>query len=321
MIASSSFTVVLRTQGRRPRGLAQALAALAAQTDGDFDVQLVVHDADAAGLVLVEATVAALTPAFAGRVHVVRVSGGGRSAPLNAGLDAATGSHVVFLDDDDLAGPDWIAAFRAGSARAPGAVVRARCAEQSWHGDRHSGDPIEPAGPSGQPWAPRFDLLLHVHHNETPICSFALPLAGLRSHGLRFDADLPVLEDWDLFMRSAFLFGVADVEECTSIYRRISTGTSRAVHDDAVWAETIPVVRQRWDDARLPLPPGWPTTLALAHEAEVELRGATDRLQAAVGRLEHENGTLHARLHALESSKFWRLTKPLRVATQMIRGR
>ncbi|MGD9702340.1 MAG: glycosyltransferase family A protein [Acidimicrobiia bacterium] len=321
MTSSTAFTVVLRTQGRRPRGLAQALAALAVQTDADFEVQLVVHDADDAGLVLARSTVDALTPAFAARVHVVPVSGGGRSAPLNAGLDAATGSHVVFLDDDDLVEPNWVGAFRAGSATCPGAVVRARCAEQPWHGDRLTGDPIEPAGPTGQPWAPTFDLLLQIHHNESPICSFALPLEGLRARGLRFDADLPVLEDWDLFMRSVFLFGVVDVEECTSTYRRISTGTSRDVHADAVWADTIPVVRQRWGDARLPLPPGWPTTLALAYEAEVKLREATAHLQAAIGRLEHENGELHARLHAIESSKFWRMTRPLRIATRMIRGR
>lgn len=314
-------TVVLRTQGRRPRGLAHALACLAGQTDHDFEVHLAVHGADPAGLALVRATVDALDPSFGARIHVMPIEGGGRTTPLNAGLDAATGSYVVFLDDDDLVEPTWVAAFRSGAARKPGAVVRARCAEQPWHGERVTGDPIEPAGPAGQPWAARFDLLLHVHHNESPICSFALPLDGLRGAAMRFDDELPVLEDWDLFMRSVFAFGVFDVDECTSTYRRISTGSSRDVHDDEVWADTIPVVRKRWEDARLSLPDGWATTLAIAYETEVKLRDATDHLQEAVGRLQHENGVLQARLHAVEASRWWRLTKPLRALSGMLRGR
>jgi glycosyltransferase involved in cell wall biosynthesis len=320
-VTRPSFTVALRTQGRRPRGLAQALAALSAQTDQDFVVALVVHDADDAGRALVGATVRALVPSFAERMQVIEVARGGRAAPLNAALDAAVGRLLVFLDDDDLVEPTWIAAFRAGADSQPGSVVRARCAEQAWHGDRTTGDPIEPAGPCGHPWAATFDLLLQLHHNESPICSFALPVDELREHDLRFDDRLAVLEDWDLFMRSAFVLGVVDVEECTSLYRRIATGTSRAIHGDEVWADTIPVVRQGWDDARLPLPPGWPTTLALAHETEITLRKTVDELQEAVGRLQHENGVLHARLHAVESSRFWRSTKPLRVASRLLRGR
>lgn len=313
-------SVVLRTQGRRPRGLAQALACLAAQTDQDFEVRLVVHDADPPGLGLVRSTIDALNPLFAVRIRMMPIERGGRTAPLNAALDVAVGTYVVFLDDDDLVEPNWIAGFRAGAERRPGAVVRARCAEQPWHGDRVTGDPIEPAGPAGQPWAATFDLLLHLHHNESPICSFALPLSGLREGAMRFDDQLPVLEDWDLFMRSVFAFGVVDVDECTSTYRRISTGTSRAVHEDQVWADTIPLVRKRWENDRLALPDGWATTLAIAYETEVKLRAATAQLQEAVGRLQDENGVLQARVHAVEASRWWRLTKPLRVLTGVLRG-
>ena len=311
---------MLRTQGRRPRGLAQALACLAAQTYQDFEVRLVVHDADPTGLGLVRATVDALIPSFAASIHVMPIEGGSRTAPLNAALDAATGSYVVFLDDDDLVEPNWLEAFRAGAERRSGTVVRARCAEQPWHGDRDTGDPIEPAGPAGQPWAATFDLLLHVHHNESPICSFALPLDGLRERAMRFDEELAVLEDWDLFMRSVFAFDVVDVDARTSTYRRISTGTSRAVHDDEVWADTIPVVRKRWEDARLPLPDGWATTLAIAYETDVKLRATTAEMQEAVGRLQHENGVLQARVHAVEASRWWRLTKPLRMLSGVLRG-
>lgn len=313
-------TVVLRTQGRRPRGLAQALACLAAQTDADFEVQLVAHDAGDEGGRLITSTIASLSSSFADRVHVVTVAGGGRSAPLNAGLDAASGHFVGFLDDDDLVDVNWVAAFRAAATRDPHAVLRAQCAEQPWHGDRETGDPIEPAGPPGRPWAATFDLLLHIHHNESPICSYLLPLDELRLRALRFDETLPVLEDWDLLMRSVFALGVADVPECTSTYRRIATGTSRDVHADEVWATTIPIVRTGWERDRLPLPGGWATTLAISYETGVKLRESVDHLQQAAGRLEHENHELRARIHALESSKWWRMTKPLRIASRAVRG-
>jgi hypothetical protein len=313
-------TVVLRTQGRRPRGLAQALAGLAAQDEQCFEVRLAVHDAQPAGERLVRATLDAVGSRLRSKIDVLDVRGGGRTAPLNAALGAATGEYVTFLDDDDLVEPEWLSAFAAGARLAPGTVVRARCAEQEWRGDPVTGDPIEPAGHRGEPWATTFDLLLHIHHNETPICSFALPREPVRRAGLRFDERLPVLEDWDLLMRCAFAFGVTDVDECTSLYRRISTGTSRDVHDDDVWADTIPVVRRWWEEDGLALPAGWATTLALAYETEVKLREATAELGEAVGRLQHENGELRARVHAVEASRWWRLTKPMRVVSGLLRG-
>jgi len=44
-------------------------------------------------------------------LRTLKVEGGGRARPLNAGLEAATGDYVCFLDDDDLVTPDWLAAF------------------------------------------------------------------------------------------------------------------------------------------------------------------------------------------------------------------
>ena len=312
---------VVRSQGRRPRGLAQVLGCLAAQEADAFDVILVVHGADESGMRLVESTVAALSETIRGRVQIVEVTGGGRSTPLNVGLDAARGRYVAFVDDDDLVEPRWIGAFRAGADVGPGTVVRARCAEQPWHGDRETGDPIEPAGPVGEPWAPRFELLRQIHHNETPICSFALPLGALRSGELRFDEGLPVLEDWDLFMRAVFRCGITDVDERTSLYRRISTGTSRDVHADDVWASTIPIVRAGWEQDRLPLPGEWATTLAISYETELKLRDAVDHLQESANRLQHENGELRARVNAVEGSRWWRLTGPLRMLSGVLRGR
>ncbi len=102
-IAPGSFTVIVRTQGRRPRSLREALDSIAAQTHDHVDTVVVVHGDTAA-----TSDVREQIGARAG-VTVVNTTDTGRGAPLNVGLRAAAGDYVCFLDDDDLAEPNWIA--------------------------------------------------------------------------------------------------------------------------------------------------------------------------------------------------------------------
>ncbi len=199
------FTVIVRTQGRRPRSLREALASLAAQTRPGFDALVAVHgpDSAAAGVEAALKEAAAADPgSLPDRWSVLSVEGGGRGRPLNAGLDAARGDYVAFLDDDDLAGPDWLEVFARGAAEAPGRIIRAACGVQTW-AVAGTAEPQAPLGPVDHPYADRFDLLAHLSHSETPICSVALPRLGLERFGLRFDEDLQVCEDWDLIVRAA----------------------------------------------------------------------------------------------------------------------
>jgi len=197
-----SFDVIVRTQGRRPAALADAMASLGAQqTECDFAVMVAVHGS----AFTADAVEAALqkTESLPERWSVLAVSdGGGRARPLNAALERAGGDYVAFLDDDDLAYPHWLAAFAEGAADAPGRVIRAAADVQDWTASG-AGEPTAAAGRVTRPYADRFDLLAHLAHNETPICSMALPLEAMRQAGLSFDEDLEVLEDWDLLMRTA----------------------------------------------------------------------------------------------------------------------
>jgi glycosyltransferase involved in cell wall biosynthesis len=256
-----AFTVIVRTQGRRPGSLREALDAIAAQSHPPARLVLVVHGDEAT----TDRVRAAVGPhADRPGVTVVNAEGGGRSRPLNVGLDHATGDYVCFLDDDDLVTPDWIAAFARGAADAPGTVVRAVAESQRWTTDGAE-EPVRPSGPLERPFPATFDLLSHLSANHTPICSIAVPLAGLDAFAIRFAEELPVFEDWDLLMRIAMLVGVTSVPEATSLYRRLDQGNADTVETAAVWEASHAAVIARLAARPVLLPAGDATRLARTH--------------------------------------------------------
>jgi glycosyltransferase involved in cell wall biosynthesis len=106
-----TFSVVIPTYGR-PAFLAEAVASVLAQTDGDFEC-IVVDDASPEPAVLPDDP----------RLRLVRrEENGGPPAARNTGIDAAVGRYVAFLDDDDVWTPDRLAGAREAHARAQVAV-------------------------------------------------------------------------------------------------------------------------------------------------------------------------------------------------------
>ena len=218
------LSVIVRTQGRRPQMLLEALTCLAGQDDQDFEVLLMAHSDESEVLDGVADLVHCFDREFTDRVRVTQVVTGSRSGPLNAGLDLARGTYVAFLDDDELVTADWMSAFRSGAADRPGAVVRALVREQRIQ-EADSGE-YQVAGPLEATYPDRYEHGSHLRSNSTPICSFALPLAYMHSTNARFDETLPVLEDWDMLVGAAEWCGVIDVPLPTSIYHRWQSGTS-----------------------------------------------------------------------------------------------
>lgn len=88
--------------------LPQCVASLLAQTFADFEL-ILVDDGSPDGC-------GALCDQFArqdGRVRALHQPNGGLSSARNAGLDAAAGQYIAFVDSDDLVHPDYLRLLRA----------------------------------------------------------------------------------------------------------------------------------------------------------------------------------------------------------------
>ncbi|HVF61915.1 MAG TPA: PIG-L family deacetylase [Thermoanaerobaculia bacterium] len=203
------LSVVVRTKDR-PALLAEALASLAASPYRRTEVVLV-SDGGAA-------------PELPGDFPhpVVRVDlaeSRGRAAAAEAGVAAATGDFVTFLDDDDLAAPEHLPSL-AALAGAPGVRVAYTDAAVA----------VYELGPEGWrcaerrlPYSRDFDPDLLLLDNYIPFNTLAIERALFAEVG-PFDRELPFFEDWDFLIRLAALAPFHHLARVTCEYRHFRGG-------------------------------------------------------------------------------------------------
>lgn len=254
-----ALTVLLRTQGRRPATLRDALLCLLAQTTQDFEVVVLVHNANPGESATVESAVAELPDSFVERTRIVPVSGGGRAAPLNRGLELARGRYISVLDDDDTVFAHWVQTFLDLEQRHPDRMLRAMTVSQKisteqWHGTSSG---FRTTGQILREYPEDFDFVDHLVSNRTPFMSWAFPRNLFSEMGIRFDEELAVCEDWDVVLRGSLICGVATTDSVTAIYRRWNDGdASHIVHSAAEWRDSIDRLITSIDSSPTLLPPG-----------------------------------------------------------------
>ncbi|TDQ05098.1 glycosyltransferase [Labedaea rhizosphaerae] len=317
-------TVVVRTTGTRPDTLTDVLCCLAAQTTLDFEVVLVAHDVDST--VPLQQLVDQFEGNIARRVRIVPCTGGTRAHAANAGLDAARGDYVVFLDDDDLVTANWVENIRDGAQTHPGMVVRWFAAEQRrvWlePGKRAKHAAV---GPLTATYATEFDFLRHLRQNETPFHCFAFPRV-LATLGMRFTENLTVCEDWDFLVRAASLCGVFDTGEMTSIYNKWGSKNSSDLIATDEWQAMRTMIHVSMDAKPILLPPGSvrgvDVLLAELEEARRTISAQRAELEATRQSLNDYRevaDNAHRALAELRSSTSWKASAPIRAAGSLAR--
>lgn len=207
-------SIIVRTMPGRGGKLQEALASIAAQTYQSIEL-IVVEDGGETARSQIEF--------HKGKnrfLHVVYLplSKSGRCVAGNAGLAAATGELVGFLDDDDLFYADHVEVLVSEWKKNPhlGAVYAL-------------GFQVRTDIKSHEPWIyvnldhevvyrQTFSRPLLWHHNYLPIQTVIFKRELFLQEG-GFDADLENLEDWNLWVRYSLRHDFKMVPKVTSLYR------------------------------------------------------------------------------------------------------
>ncbi|MFN3414390.1 MAG: glycosyltransferase, partial [Thermoanaerobaculum sp.] len=221
------ISVVVRTRDRQEL-LSEALASIQAQTYRPLEV-VVVNDGGSpvdSVLATVEAGVSI--------VKVEHPQPRGRPAALNAGVAAATGAWVAFLDDDDLFLPQHLTLLQATASAKNARVAYAGCRLV----------PVD-GGDEKEVFATPFHRDLLAVANFIPICAVLVDRSVLLDVG-GFDESLPYLEDWDMWLRLAECHDFAFCPEVTSIYR-VRPGSVGGEMAAERWAAFTKVLAKHWN--------------------------------------------------------------------------
>ncbi len=211
-------SVVVRTMGRP--ALARALDAVAAQSHRPLEVVLV--DAAPSGISMVGHSGVPVRIAAADRLD--------RPRAANAGLDAARGELILFLDEDDAIEPSHIGDLLDALGRTPGArVAYSQTRLVDGDGGRVFGGP--------------FDRLALFRSNYLAIHA-ALFARSLAAEGCRFDESLATFEDWDFWLQCAQRTAFAFTGKPTALYRAAS-GESGAGSGSNLDAAAVLAQRER----------------------------------------------------------------------------
>ncbi len=201
-------SVLLRTKDR-PGFLAEALGSLRRQTFTDFETVLV-NDGGPIPPALLE-------PAPGRAIRVLAPPApGGRTRALNAGLAAARGTYVAYLDDDDLYLPahlETLVRFLDGSDEYRAAYTSVRQIEQVLGDDGRYRDGRE-ITVYGRP----FDAARLLYKNDIPLIGLAHRRALAEEAG-GFDESFDQFEDWDFLIRLSARTRFHHLPSVTAVYR------------------------------------------------------------------------------------------------------
>ncbi len=261
-------SIICRTIGREE--LSQALDSITIQSHSNIE------------LVLVNSTTKKLDQFDLSQLNAKVVNPPkklSRAQAANAGLDAASGSYLMFLDDDD-----WIASNHVESLLdALGAAGIAKVAYSSTIKTLANGSLTD------EIFENDFDPHLLMHDNYIPIHA-VLFSRELLEHGCRFDESFDIYEDWDFWLQLSQHTEFIHLTQVSAYYRS-GGGSDTATDDDKVRFQSDHLIgkaraalfskwKDRWDGNEIN------QMLGSARQSDLsrELEAVADRLNEEFGK-------------------------------------
>jgi LmbE family N-acetylglucosaminyl deacetylase len=275
------ISVIVRTKDR-PALLAEAIASIRA--NGYPAEIVIVNDGGT-------------RPDIEGVTLVEHETSRGRSEAANAGVRAATNTHIAFLDDDDLYYPEHLATL-SNAARVSTAA--------GWYSDAVSAFIDGESRGRMRIYERDFDRELLLVDNYIPLPTLLFRRADFLDLG-GFDPAFDLFEDWDFLIRLAQRGDFVRVPRITCEIRHIKGGGSVVMANPEgspvfrnaklqVWRKHAALMgenlfanvfeREKW------------RTAAIEGDL-VEARGARGRVEQEVARLERDKQSLIAQIGAL----------------------
>jgi O-antigen biosynthesis protein len=228
-VGSPLVSIIIRTHNR-PDLLQQALQSAVAQKHRPLEM-VIVNDGglDVAGQLPANEDHAGLS------VQYLNLQPGvGRSAAANAGLEAAKGSFLMLLDDDDWLDSSHVSMLLDSLAKHPQAMAA------------YSNVQTVSDQPGHQPqfFNADFDPERLLFENFIPIHAVLFRQQAVQS-GCRFDPDFERLEDWDFWLQVAQLGPFIHEDHCSAYYR-VTTGSGFGIKSEASEDQYRLAIYQKW---------------------------------------------------------------------------
>jgi glycosyltransferase involved in cell wall biosynthesis len=214
---AESVSVLMRTKSR-PLLLPRAMRSVLSQTFRDWHL-FVVNDGGEPDAV--ERLVAGQGEAFAGRITVLHHGQSlGMEAASNTALDAARGEYVVVHDDDDSWDPAFLqntVGFLSAPANAVyiGVVTKCSVVWERVTGEQVVEEAQAPFPMTGQ----NIELRRVLATNSFPPISLLMRREAVLRVGA-FNADMPVLGDWEFNLRALVLGDFGFIPEPLAYYHK-----------------------------------------------------------------------------------------------------
>jgi len=212
-------SVIVRTKDR-PRLLANALRSIAEQTYANLEI-VVVND----GGQDVSDVVTSLTGGIP-VTYIAHEKSEGRAAAANAGLKAAKGLYLNFLDDDDTFLPDHVETLVSYLNTTHDKVAYSNVLNVYFSGP---GDSAKQRLKEELIFNLDFDREILLFQNYIPLMSVLFSKDVLSEVG-GFCEELDLFEDWDFWIRVSRHFSFHHINKITAEYRFYGVTGAEASH-------------------------------------------------------------------------------------------